>query len=109
MGWVNNGYRYTVKTLQSIAGTYRFLYDGLPLSENYEVTKLLDIAEFKADFDVALESIGSASWSGIIGDYRRFGTLQRLIVDDILSEHNYITTKGKRYAYHLMKVKLNGG
>ena len=101
-----------------IAENYTNLYDGLPLSLRSEVTNLWALAEFKADFDMALKSIGKGEWAGKIDkfkDYKYYGRLQQIVIADILGIDDYeLEGMGfydiprlRGYAYYLMCKSLN--
>jgi len=118
MGWINDTYFYSKRTLKTIAENYTTLYDGLPLRS--EVTNLWSLAEFKADFDIALSSIGRGKWSGEIlqfKEYRHFGRLQQIVIADILGIDDYeleglgfySIPRLRGYAYYLMVTHLNRG
>ena len=120
MPWVGNEFRYTKRLLKAIAENYIPIYEGLPLSYGEVVTNPWALAEFRADFDTALNNIGKGKWTGRISqfkDYHYFGWLQQIIVADILgvSDHT-LTVYGFRdiaglrgYAYYRMANFLNGG
>lgn len=89
---------------------------------NAEITDLYSIAEYKADFDISLDSIGRGKWTGDIEDrefkdFRGFGRLQRLVIADILNvSDNELEAGGFRdvkrlrgYGYYLMRKRLNEG
>ena len=118
--WIGNNYFYTKRTLKAIAENYISIYEGLPLSLRSEVTNLWALAEYKADFDIALNSIGRGKWTGEIKrfkDYRHYGRLQQIVIADILGIDNfelegigfYDVPRLKSYAYYLMCKKLNEG
>ncbi len=82
-------YRYTSDALRMIARYYDRIYDGLPV--NGLTLNPWSLAEFKADFDLALRRIGRGHWTGNDGCascdfryYRSYGRLQRAIIADIL-------------------------
>ncbi len=88
MGWKDNQYFYSVGTLKDIAACYS--QEGIEFHRHkiYRYTDLdpWSIAEFKADFDRALDAIGRGHWIGEIMDYkyyRNFSKYQRLIIADI--------------------------
>jgi len=85
MPWVNIlDFYYSRKLLQVIAENYETLYsDGLPVSLTQVVTNPNSVAEFKADFDHALNEIGRGKWRGYPEKLRGFGKFQRLIISDI--------------------------
>jgi len=117
MPWINDTYYYTKRTLQAIAETYDSIYwDGLLLG-NYHIDYLKSIAEYKADFDRALDFIGRGYWRGTTKSkhYRQFGKLQRLIIGDILGKEDwelggwglYDVSKLRGIAYFRMLEYLN--
>ena len=80
-------YRYTSDALRTIARYYGHIYDGLPV--NGLTLNPWSLAEFKADFDLALRRIGRGRWTGNnescdFRHYRSYGRLQRVIIADIL-------------------------
>ena len=107
--------------MRTIAESYTSIYEGLPLSLRSEVTNPWALAEFKADFDMALNSIGKGNWTGIISyqfkDYKHFGRLQQIVIAIILGIPDYeleglgfydiLRLKG--YAFYLMAKYLNEG
>ena len=98
-----------------IADTYNQIYDHISTHGD----QLLAMEE-KADFDMALSSIGRGNWHGLrgdkISDYRGFGKLQTTVIADILSIPDYyLSQQGyKRIpqmrgtAYIRMVNSLNG-
>lgn len=120
--WNGDEYVYAKKTLKAIAEGYREIYEGLALSWRSEIVNEWSIAEFKADFDMALDSIGRGRWSGDIEgkefrDYRHFGRLQRVVIADIfdiddktLEGLGFIRLENMRgIAYSRMAHNLNDG
>jgi len=86
MPWINDytEFYYSRRLLQTIAGNYETLYsEGLPVSESRVITDPNSIAEYKADFDLALSKIGRGQWQGYLEKLRPFGKFQRLIISDI--------------------------
>jgi len=86
--WQGNEYVYSARTLKVTARFYDKIYQGLPLSFTFEVTDPLQIAEYRADFDRALDAIGRGCWDGQIDDkdfwdFKFFGKLQRIVIADI--------------------------
>jgi hypothetical protein len=79
--WHDDIYYYSRGMLKAIAQNYERLYtDG-------HHKELFAIAEAKADFDRALDTIGRGEWRGIQGKfsyYRPFGRRQRIIIASIL-------------------------
>lgn len=124
MPWINDyqDFHYSRKLLEAIAENYLELYqDGLPLNEDRLETNLFNIAEYKAEFDQALNSLGKAKWDGEIissepSDYRQFSRLQRIIIADIIgwddslleSQGFYRVSQLRGIAYHWMSDFLNG-
>lgn len=121
MPWIKNEYIYTKKLLKAIAGNYQLIYEGLPLSWKTEIYNPWSIAEYKADFDIALDSIGRGYWAGELNgsnlaDYKRFGYLQRIVIADILGKSNkelsglgfYQISQLRGRAYRWMANRLNG-
>lgn len=119
--WRDDRYYYSTKTLKTIAERYTSIYSGLELREGSLITNPFLIAEYKADFDIALGSIGRGKWKGKVDDcsfgyFRHFGRLQQIIIADIfgildnelakLCFENIPQLRG--YAYFLMKCYLNG-
>lgn len=50
------------------------------------------IAEYKADFDMALNEIGKGNWKGEIREfkaYKMFGRLQQVVIADIICFRDY--------------------
>lgn len=122
MGWVNDKFFYTKRLLRVIVQNYSTIYDGLPLSLSEEVTNPWALAEYKADFDMALKGIGKGEWSGQISgcrfkEFKGYGRLQQIIIADILNiDERQLVGLGfwdiprlRGYAYYLMCQQLNGG
>ncbi len=117
-------YYYSVSVLKDIVASYTHIYQGIEFSKG-GVYHHLDadpwsIAEFKADFDMALQNIGKGKWAGELEEfkyYRKYGRLQRIIIADILGiEDDELERLGfwsiprlRGYSYYLMKCFLNGG
>lgn len=105
------------KDLTGTIATRRELADLLNRSN--DITDVFSIAEYKADFDMSLSSIGRGEWRGLSSssfrDYRYFGRLQRLIIADILHiEDNELRAFGftdipklRGMAYYRMMRNLN--
>ena len=116
--WINDQFYYSQRLLRAIAENYSSLYEGLP-TRHGELVNPWALAEFKADFDLALQSLGRGNWMGDIDrtfkDYNNFGQLQRIIIADIMGiETNTLEGQGfynipkfKAYAYRLMVKYLN--
>ena len=110
---------YSRHILKTVAENYTQLYDGLSFKEGHITTDPWSLAEYKADFDMALRGIGRGNWVGEIIEefkyYRNFGRLQRIIIADILgvgdSElvrvHFWDIPRLRGYAYYLMCKSLN--
>ncbi len=103
---------YTKKLLRTIASNYITVYEcGLPLQDGL-IVNLFSIAEYKADFDQALKSIGRGKWNGEVypnmSFYRSFGRLQRSVISDILKLKDD-DPRLTGYAYYLMTLSLNQG
>ncbi len=120
---MKNQYIYSGRVLKDIAANYVHLYEGIEFNRNgfYHHTDVnpWSIAEYKADFDLALNSIGRGYWIGEIKefkDYYKFSKLQRIVIADIIGEEDrelermgfYRMPQMKGYAYHLMADRLNG-
>ncbi len=92
MAWVNDEYFYTSGILKAIAANYPRLYDGFPVSWRRDEYSLISIAEYKADFDRALQAIGKGNWTGKLMPwpyYKRYGKCQRTVIADILGITDY--------------------
>jgi len=85
-------------------------------------THPFSIAEYKADFDRALDDLGRGHWSGdnispLFKSYRGFGRLQRIVIADIIGVEDseleamgfYSIPRLRGLAYWRMKQFLNGG
>ncbi len=119
MGWRDGRFYYTKKVLKGIAENYFTIYDGLP-TLNREIMNPWGLAEFKADFDMALNGLGRGYWDG--GPYyefkecRHFGHLQRIVIanligvgdDELVAWGFYDVPRLRDYAYYLMCCFLNG-
>ena len=119
MGWKGDQYFYSKRTLRTIAENYP-LSDGLPTFWG-QITNPWALAEYKADFDMALNSIGRGRWVGLDGlkfkDYRYYGMLQQIVIADIFGVSDeklvgfYNTSwipRLRSYAYFKMMEYLNG-
>ncbi len=62
MGWEYGKFYYTTALLRSIAENYATIYEGFPLSWDTEETNPWSIAEYKADFDMALKGVGKRDY-----------------------------------------------
>ena len=86
MGWDKDRLRYiyTKGALKGIAACYAEIY----LIGFHRTTNPYSIAEYKADFDVALSYIGRGDWRGLedtnLKAYRYFGKAQQVVISDIL-------------------------
>ena len=120
--WIGDEYKYNKKVLKAIAEGYQIVYEGLALSWRSEIVNEWSIAEFKADFDMALDSIGRGHWIGNIEekefrDFRYFGRLQRIVIADIygiedkeLEGLGFVRIENMRgIAYSRMAHNLNDG
>ena len=121
MGWVTRDeYKYFKKVLISIAQSYDHIYSGLDIN-GFIISDGFWIAEYKADFDRALDYIGRGHWTGQIDDvkfkqYRGFGKWQRVVIADIYGIEDFeledMHFKGvkhlKSIAYGQMAKLLNG-
>lgn len=117
--WINDTYEYSTHTLKVIANYYCKIYEGIPVLFKEDLINPWSLAEFKADFDLALNNVGRGSWNGKVnGDfnkYRPFGVLQRLIIADIMGiddnelikYHFKDIPRLRGYAYYLMREYLN--
>jgi hypothetical protein len=105
--WKGDRYYYSIKTLQTIADNYHSLYDdGLPVGVDQAVTNSWEIAEYRGDFDNALNSLGRYRWTT-----GRLGLFQKAVVSDITGQKliDKDDTWAKKEAYRRMKAFLNGG
>ena len=121
MPWVNDNFLYSSKLLQVIAKNYLSLYEGLPRPlGKEEIMNCWDLAEFKADFEMAFNAIGGGKWhDGItnIKECRNFSYEQLMVAADILGIDNLPIRvvypggidKIKKIAYADMRLFLNGG
>jgi len=93
MPWNNDIYYYTQGIVNAIVEWYCLLYDRQMIIGTYQITHLFTLVEFKADFDIALDSIGRGEWRGLtshrFNDYRQFGRMQRVIIASILGIKDY--------------------
>lgn len=128
--WQNDKYSYTPSILEKIARHYESIYDGIPIlcfgdkSYSYEIKVLeyYQIAEYKADFDIALDTLGKGKWPVDIdrhdfGDFRRgYGRRQQTVIANIYGEPDrtleqwglYDISHLKNLAYNRMAAYLNG-
>ena len=115
MPWIGNQFIYTKRLLRTIADNYPLHY-GLPAYGGELITNPWSLAEYKADFDLALNNLGRGKWTGNLGvfsDYRYFGRRQQIVIVDILGIIDplgfYDIPKLRRLAYGGMAKFLNGG
>ncbi len=122
--WVSDTqYKYTAGILKAVASYYWSLYSGgLSVSPwKVELTNDWVVAEYKADFDVALNAIGRGRWKGTVRvqkarELRAFGRLQRVVIADICQLPDtqlvqtgcYQITQMRGRAYSWMTNYLNG-
>ena len=88
MPWVSDTeYIYTPKVLDAVAVGYNSIYERLDLGVHI-VTEMDRLIEYKADFDLALSSIGRGHWDGLnetdFMSYSDCGRWQRVIIARIL-------------------------
>ena len=93
MPWVSDTeYVYMPRTLDAIAQGYESIYSHLDLGV-HTVTSMDRLIEYKADFDIALSSIGRGHWDGLnesdFMTYSDFGRWQRVIIARILGIDDY--------------------
>ena len=89
--WQGDTYFYNVKILETIARGYKELREICLLS-GYGFPGIPQVVLTKADFDLALNSIGKGKWNGKIAkfkSYDNFGVQQRVIIADILHVSDY--------------------
>ena len=114
-------YFYSSRKLRIIARNYDQLGNGFSFREGHLITNPWAIAEYKADFDMALNGIGRGRWSGFninrsFKNLRNYGRLQRIIIADIMGIQNgelarlgfYDISRLREYSYYLMVRFLNG-
>ena len=120
MGWVTRDeFRYYKKVLMAIAQCYDHFYSGLDLN-GILLSYAFSLAEYKADFDRALDNLGRGHWTGHIDDmqfkqYNKFGKLQRIVIADIYGIddtelerlHFKDVPRFRNYAYKRMADTLN--
>ena len=108
MSWIDGKYYYSVRVLKAIASNYAQIYEGISFN-GHTVVNPWSLAEYKADFDIALSAIGKGRWGGIKSK-GNFGRLQKVIIADILGIKDYVNrvSQMRGYAYHLMADRLNG-
>ena len=124
-----NQYIYSVGELKNIANNYNHTNLGIPMEQGIEVIRhkiyhhtninLLSIAEYRVDFDRALNSIGKGHWIGEVEEfkyYHNFGRLQKIVIADIIGIEDLELEEMRFYqipqlrgrAYHRMAECLNG-
>ena len=119
MGWRGDQFFYGKGLLKTIAENYIELYEGLP-TLNSEIMNPFELAEYKADFDMALSSLGYKKWELNSLEFKHchgFGKLQRIVIADILRVKDaellrcgfYDLSELRNMAYARMKRFLNGG
>jgi len=93
MPWINDEYYYTRGILDAIVEWYCLLYDRQLIIGTYQITHLFTLVEFKADFDIALDSIGRGEWRGLedsrFNAYKYFGKQQQIVIAGILGIQDY--------------------
>lgn len=123
-------YFYTSGVLRAVASCYVNLYeDGLIFRDDKALRDVWALADYRADFDVALSSLGKRfEYLGApLKDYHGYNDLQLSVISDIVygvldeqirdyAMEKDLTSLGKRYiiymrggAYRLMCKYLNGG
>ena len=118
-------YIYSVSLLKELATQYHHLYQAIECDRHgfyhHTITNPWLIAEFKSDFDTALDAIGRGHWIGELestrfSDYKSFGRLQRIVIAGILGIEDwelagmgfYDIPRLKGFAYYSMKKYLKG-
>ncbi len=120
VGWRDGVFYYNKRLLKTIAENYCTIYDGLPVFLGTEIMNPFSLAEYRADFDIALKGIGRGHWTGQLMDYKyyhNYGKLQRIVIADILgisdSELERLGFWGisqlRGFAYYSMTRVLNNG
>ena len=120
MGWRNNQYYYSTRILKCIAQSYFTIYEGLSFRNGNLIINPFSLAEYKADFDIALNAIGKGKFGGEVGgnfaDYKHFGRLQLIIIADIMGMRDfeleklgfYDISRLRGFAYYSLCKQLNG-
>jgi len=119
MVWRDDKFYYSTRILKVIAENYTSLYDGLEFRSGQLISNPWALAEYKADFDVALQTIGQGNWTSNLGkfkDYHYFDRLQQIIIADIFGITDYeleglgfySIPRLRGYAYFQMVKVLNG-
>ena len=119
--WHNDIFYYTRGILKDIARCYDGIYGGLTINEHY-ISNDFDVAEFKADFDRALDELGKAKWNGLsslsFNRYKHFDKKQRIIIAYILGLRSDYKLESwgfweaRKYRYKVLNEMvsiLNGG
>jgi len=93
MPWISDTeYVYTPKVLDAIALGYESIYSHLDLGM-HTITIMDRLVEYKADFDLALSSIGRGYWDGLneanFMSYSDCGRWQRVIIARIRGINDY--------------------
>jgi hypothetical protein len=118
MPWINEQYFYSSRVLRTIAENYTTLYSGFPMGLRGAVVNPFEVADYKADFDMALSRLGR-HWelrSSRFADYNFYSKTQRAVIADILGTDDgelesagfYNIPQLKGYAYYRMRKVLNG-
>ena len=120
MPWVSDTeYVYTPKVLDAIALGYESIYSHLDLGM-HTITIMDRLIEYKADFDLALSSIGRGYWDGLneadFMSYSDCGKLQGVVIARILGIEDYElqsygfyqVPQARGTAYRYMCQFLNG-
>lgn len=100
MGWDKERLRYfyTRGMLYAITRSYKNLYTvGIEIVIAVDIVarigEPLSVMEFKADYDLALRSIGRGDWRGLtspdFGYYKHFGKQQQTVIADLLGISDY--------------------
>ena len=93
MPWVSDTeYVYTKFMLDSIAVGYKSIYSHLDIG-SHTITGIDRLMEYKADFDLALDSIGRGHWTSMnetdFMTYSDYGREQRVVIARILGIDDY--------------------
>lgn len=120
MAWKDDTFYYSVKVLKTIAENYTSLYEGLEFRSGQLIVNPWALAEYKADFDMAMQSIGHGKWTGNLDthkfkDYHYYSRLQQIVIADIFGIKDweleslgfYSIPSLRGYAYYLMVKHLN--
>ncbi len=127
MAWKNDRYYYSKGFLRAIASSYHSIYESGLAIRYRTITNPWLIAEYKADFDQALEHLGQSRnpakapklvlTNSRFKDYSRFSRLQQIVIADIIGVTDvelldrgfYDIPRLRGYAYSLMAKYLNKG